>query len=156
MTKIILALVVVIGIIAAILVFKNKPALAPSPAESALASKSPTPAISAIPDINMSASPSVNPTTKGENFNVIFTDGNVSPDILKIKTGDTVTFVNNDNISHWPASGPHPIHTTCQGFDALRGLAKEESYSFTFEIAKVCPFHDHLNPGIRGQITVNP
>lgn len=88
---------------------------------------------------------------------IIISKNGVSPQNLTIKAGDTVRFTNNDSDLHWPASGVHPTHQICSGFDALHGLKQGEAYSFTFEEPKECPFHGHLNPGssiLKGKITV--
>ena len=77
-----------------------------------------------------------------------------SPPTLTIPAGTTVRFTNKDAELHWPASGIHPTHQLCPGFDALKGLRPGESYSFTFTQAKTCPLHDHLNPQVRGSIFV--
>ena len=90
----------------------------------------------------------------GSEVEVDMISGAFSPAELTIKTGTTVKFVNKDAAPHWPASGPHPIHTTCPGFDALSGVKPGESYSFTFTAVKECPMHDHLNPSVHGKITV--
>jgi plastocyanin len=77
-----------------------------------------------------------------------------SPADLAIKVGDTVMFKNDDTRDHWPASDPHPIHNICPGFDALGGVPPGGNYSYTFTVAKQCPFHDHLMPRTKGSITV--
>ena len=77
-----------------------------------------------------------------------------SPAAVSVKKGTTVIFVNRDSIPHWPASGMHPTHQLCPGFDALRELQTGESYQFTFNDAKECPFHDHLNVSLRGKVTI--
>ena len=74
---------------------------------------------------------------------------------LTINKGDTVKFTNNDSQPHWPASNPHPVHTDLAGFDARKGLQQGESYSFAFTQTGTFGFHDHLNPGTQGTITVN-
>ncbi len=82
-----------------------------------------------------------------------------SPARVIIKVGDSVKFVNRDSAPHQPASNPHPTHTICSGFDALHGLDKNESYSYTFTVAKECPYHDHLNPfnsNFSGKVVVQP
>ena len=97
------------------------------------------------------------PTTISKTFEVIISPNGLSQSTLSIKIGNTVTFTNADTVLHWPASGMHPTHQICPGFDSLRGLKQGEKYSFTFEKAAVCPFHDHLNagnPAYRGSITV--
>lgn len=73
---------------------------------------------------------------------------------LIIKRGDTIVFRNNDNRTRWPASGVHPTHLLCPGFDASRPMQSGETYSHTFTEAKECPMHDHLMPSSRGKITV--
>lgn len=140
MIKAILILVIVVGIITAVFVFKKKSAIAPGPTES--------------PTINENVSSNPNTTSISQTVTIIFANGTATPNLVTIKTGDMVKFVNNDSVPRWPAAGTHPIHQTCLGFDALRGLATGESYSFQFNEAKTCPWHDHLKPSINGQITV--
>lgn len=79
---------------------------------------------------------------------------------IKIKKGDTVTWVNKDSVPHWPASAAHPTHTVYPGsdikkcgtseqgiiFDACRGLAAGESYSFKFDQSGTWKYHDHIKP----------
>ncbi|HEY4484439.1 MAG TPA: hypothetical protein VI978_01815 [Candidatus Paceibacterota bacterium] len=100
------------------------------------------------------SSPATSPTPTPEaqttqsipnTFLVQITDEGLSVKELNVKVGDTVTFKNLDSAPHWPAAGPHPTHQICPGFDALKGLSQNESYSFKFTEAKTCPFHDHLN-----------
>lgn len=103
-----------------------------------------------------SPSPAGAPAAAGT-VNLTRSGGRVNAAELNIKRGDTVVFVNNDSILWWPASGVHPIHQICPGFDSLRGLGKDESYSFTFNNVGTCPFHDHLdarNGGLLGKINV--
>lgn len=94
------------------------------------------------------------PVSTAETHVVEITSTAFIPATLKIKTGDTIKFINKDTKAHWPASGPHPQHTLCPGFDSQVGLKAGESFSFTFTEAKTCPMHDHLNPAIRGSIIV--
>jgi plastocyanin len=100
-----------------------------------------------------------NKTTTQDNSNQAVQSGEVTismtssgfiPDTVTVKSGTKVTFVNNDSTPHWPASDPHPIHNGLAGFDALKGLVKGESYSFTFTKAGSFGFHDHLNPSSQG------
>ena len=81
--------------------------------------------------------------------------GNVFfPSELTIRVGDTVVFTNEDEVSHWPASGIHPTHLLCPGFDSLKEVAKGETYSYTFEKPGTCPMHDHLMPRMNGKIII--
>lgn len=92
------------------------------------------------------------------------------PSEAVINAGDTVKFVNLTNQLSWPASGIHPTHEFYPGsgitkcgtpeagiiFDACRGLKNGESFSFTFTFAfkGTWPFHDHLQPSLKGKIIV--
>lgn len=69
-----------------------------------------------------------------------------SPKTTTVKAGTKVTFANNGQALHWPASAIHPTHQLLPGFDALRGLATGETYSFTFTKTGSWNCHDHLNP----------
>ncbi len=117
------------------------PAPAPSPAPE------PTPA----PAPKSGVAPKAGPVVTVEMIPDAF-----SPQTLTIAVGTTVRFVNKDKVARWPASGNHPIHDICPGFDSKQSIKPGGSYSFTFTVAKQCPMHDHLNPAIRGIILVNP
>lgn len=90
------------------------------------------------------------------------TSSGFSPSTLTINASDTVTFVNRDTLTHWPASDVHPTHTLypesggCIGskFDACRGLEQGEIFPFTFNVAGTWTYHDHLSPGFTGTIIV--
>lgn len=116
--------------------------------EEALQSASPTPSVSA------SASPTAAVAYKPVSYTVKLTSGGLSPASLSILAGDTVTLVNNTDAAFWPASNPHPTHTDCPGFDAKRGLRNGESYTLTFSKIQTCGYHNHLDPAMRGTITV--
>lgn len=90
----------------------------------------------------------------GATHRVKMKDNAFAPEELSIKAGDTVIFDNEDEVAHWPASGVHPTHLLCPGFDALKALEQGESYSFTFANPGTCPMHDHLLPSMTGKIIV--
>ena len=101
------------------------------------------------------------PTTAASNtpvaitaVTISITDTGFEPAQVTVAVGAKVTFLNNGQALHWPASAPHPTHTALPGFDAKKGLATGESYSFTFDTAGVWKFHDHLNPNLFGSVTV--
>jgi len=76
------------------------------------------------------------------------------PSSLTVRTGTTVTFVNKDTKSHWPASAPHPTHTIYPELDPKAGIAAGASWAFTFDKAGEWKFHDHLTPTFFGTVTV--
>ena len=91
-----------------------------------------------------------------------------SPNIVTIKAGDAVEFVNKGTIPIWPASDVHPTHTVYPGsgigkcgsseesaiFDACGGVPPGESYTFTFLQRGNWSLHDHLHPLLTGTIVV--
>ena len=93
---------------------------------------------------------------------VVYTDAGYTPNSVRIKVGETVTFQNNSSGSIWPASGLHPTHDVyptkggciSSAFDACKGLKSGESWSFKFNEAGTWKYHDHLNPNDRGAVEV--
>jgi plastocyanin len=71
-----------------------------------------------------------------------------------VKAGTTVTFINNGQALHRPASDPHPIHTGLPGLDAGKGLATGETYVFTFTKVGTFGMHDHFNTSLKATIIV--
>ncbi|MBI2639895.1 MAG: hypothetical protein HYW90_03360 [Candidatus Sungbacteria bacterium] len=86
---------------------------------------------------------------------IMMKDNQFVPGELTINAGDEVVFVNEDVDPHWPASGVHPTHLLCPGFDSRRGIAKGEMYTYVFEAPATCPMHDHSLPGMKGKIIIN-
>ena len=103
-----------------------------------------------------SVSPSVSPTPQAKGATVTITDAGFSPSTITVKPGTTVTFVNDGQGPHWPASNPHPTHTDLPGFDAKHALATGETYSFVFQKIGQWGYHDHLNPSTMGVVIVQP
>lgn len=83
-----------------------------------------------------------------------YVQGGFSPNEVTVAPGTTVKFINRTDTPVWPASDPHPVHTALPGFDALRGLGKDESYSFKFDKVGEWKFHNHLSPGATGKVIV--
>ncbi len=76
------------------------------------------------------------------------------PEKLVIRTGDIVKFTSNKKSWFWPASNPHPSHTTYALFDPKKPLAAQESWDFKFEQVGEWRYHDHLAPYFTGIIIV--
>ncbi|MEK7481023.1 MAG: hypothetical protein AAB604_02895 [Patescibacteria group bacterium] len=97
--------------------------------------------------------PLPSPYQKQDQVIRITADG-FDPTEITIKKGEIVIFINDDTRPHWPASAVHPTHTQCPGFDALRGFMQGEEYRHQFLKSQTCPFHDHLNPSLKGTIII--
>ncbi len=100
--------------------------------------------------------------------NILVTDTGFSPKKITITKGTAVTWINNGNALHWPASDIHPTHTVYPGstiekcltpekgtvLDACRGLKHDEKFSFTFNEIGKWGMHDHLYPGYTMSVEV--
>ncbi|MBI2544978.1 MAG: cupredoxin domain-containing protein [Candidatus Aenigmarchaeota archaeon] len=101
-------------------------------------------------------------TSTGVSHAVAMTSSGFSPSDITINAGDSVKFTNQDSASHWPASDPHPTHNGypetggCTGskFDACKALGQGETFEFTFTYKGQWCYHDHLNPNLKGCVTV--
>ena len=103
-----------------------------------------------------------------QTYTVRITSGGFEPATMTAEHGDTVIFRNDASSAAWPASFVHPTHTVYPGsgiekcgtsaqgsiFDACRGLATGESFSFQFNEHGTWRYHNHLNPGMTGTIVV--
>ena len=89
-----------------------------------------------------------------EEGSIVMNENGFSPATITVPKGTLVVFSNKGSRPHWPASAVHPTHELLPGFDALRGIAPGESYSFTFTKAGTWKYHDHLNPSRTGSVTV--
>ncbi len=101
-----------------------------------------------------STTPTPTATPAAKTVTINMTSSGFSPATITINKGDTVTFVNQDTKSRWPASAPHPTHTDYPEFDAKMGIVAGGSWSFTFTKTGTWKFHDHLNPSQFGSVTV--
>lgn len=95
-------------------------------------------------------------------------DGGFEPNIVEIKKGDEVEWINSSSKPVWPASDIHPTHKLYPNssiekcgtdeekniFDACRGIEPNEKWSFTFNEAGEWSYHDHLNPSLTGKVIV--
>jgi len=94
-------------------------------------------------------------------------DGNsFTPSTVTIAQGGTVTFTDTAG-QMWLASDPHPSHTVydgtsrsqhCEagytGAKPLDECGTGSSFSFTFDKVGSWGYHDHLNDGAHGTVTV--
>ncbi len=108
------------------------------------------------------------PVTAPQTVTVTYDGKAFSPSAVTVKVGDTVLFKDAANKNMWVASDEHPTHTEYDGssrtthcaagytgttpFDQCKG--ENADYSFTFTKAGAIEYHDHLNPGAHGTVTV--
>jgi len=87
---------------------------------------------------------------------VLVQNGKFNPQVLTVKKGTEVTWVNKDIEPCWIASDPHPIHNGYPGFDAGKSMIQDETYKFKFDKVGTFGYHDHLNITNTGKIIVEP
>jgi plastocyanin len=84
--------------------------------------------------------------------------GVLSPRDVTVAPGSRVTFVNNHNRAHQPASEPHPEHGSCPAIDQIGTIAVGQSRtSGNLNTPGACRYHDHLddrNTSLQGVIRV--
>jgi amicyanin len=76
-----------------------------------------------------------------------------SPQEIRIKVGDTVTWINEDSAPHIVASDPHPTHTDLPGLESS-SMATGQSYTFQFTKAGTFGYHCHIHPSMKGTVIV--
>lgn len=89
-----------------------------------------------------------------ETSTVIYDESGFQPAEIKVKIGQTVTFINKSNKPFWPASDPHPSHGGYGQFDPRQPIGLEQSWSFVFNEEGVWNYHDHLLSNKRGVVYV--
>lgn len=84
--------------------------------------------------------------------------GGISPRAVTLARGGRVTVINSNNRVHEISSDAHPNHTDCPEINLLGTLSPGQTgMTGALNTARVCGFHDHLNPddaGLRGTITI--
>jgi plastocyanin len=85
---------------------------------------------------------------------VVYTNSGFSPVNLTVKRGTTVIFRNDSSGQLWVASDPHPVHTDLSSFDSRQGIAPGESFRYTFNETGTWGYHNHLDSGDEGTVTV--
>lgn len=73
----------------------------------------------------------------------------VLPVTVKIKTGESVAWINKDRAQHLIVSD-----TGYPGFKGQGALGYNDMYLFTFNTAGTYSYHDQFNPSLKGTIIV--
>lgn len=85
---------------------------------------------------------------------VTLTSAGFAPNPITVKTGTTVTFVNESSGAMWVASDPHPSHSILPEFDAKASMSRGSTYEYTFTKVGTWTYHNHLNPSAKGTVVV--
>lgn len=88
---------------------------------------------------------------------ITLTDGGFTPVQVSVKSGGKVAYTNNSGAKIQIGSDPHPTHTANDELtegDFVIEIEPEASATVTLTKTGTWGYHDHLNPGIRGKVTV--
>lgn len=90
----------------------------------------------------------------GDTHYIHRTDTGYAPAEITIMVGDTIVWMNDSDVHHWPASDIHPTHSIYPEFDPLEPIGPGESWAFTFKKVGEWRFHDHIRANLKGTVTV--
>jgi plastocyanin len=74
------------------------------------------------------------------------TGASFSPQTIKIKKGQSVTWVNQDTTPHQVMANPYPTGTSLPSLNSTEPMVLGESYTATFDKTGTYAYHDPLNP----------
>jgi plastocyanin len=94
------------------------------------------------------------PSANGETAIVELNQNNSLPDVLIVKVGTTVTWVNRASVERHVVSTPFPEHTDLPGLDSRQNISTGGSYSYTFMKRGTFGYVDYLNPSVSGKVIV--
>lgn len=116
--------------------------------------QAPSPSPQASPAQTSPATESARPADEMDQNVVKISTTGFSPQNITIKTGESVTWVNEDNESHQVNSAVHPTHQVYPPLNSVGLLKAGEKKSLNFPDAGSYKYHDHLNPSLTGSVTV--
>lgn len=154
--SIVVGLVIIVAVIFFVMRGNGDETVVPTATATPAATVAPVGLIQLAPTTTPQVTPSPNAPVAAApaGVTVSIDDTSFTPATVTVKAGTTVTFVNNGQGTHWPASNPHPIHTGLAGLDAKKALSTGETFSFTFSKVGTFGFHDHLNTRVTGTVVV--
>lgn len=99
--------------------------------------------------------PSAKPQELAAGGEVVISKAGFTPEVILVKKGTSVTWINKDSLPHQVTTDPYPTNDGLPGFDSGEPLMTRDSYTFTFEKVGKFTYHDNLNPrSFQGTIIV--
>lgn len=120
----------------------------------ALSRHSSTPATGSLPATSLPStaqSPSQSPAKSAAT--ITYGANGFSPSTTTVKSGDSVTFVNNTSEEIQVDSDPHPVHTDDTDLN-VGSIAPGQSKTVVLTKKGSFGFHNHLDPTDMGRITI--
>ncbi len=94
------------------------------------------------------------PKSVPQEHSVVLTTSGFEPSDLTVKKGDTVKFKTELNSPFWPASDPHPLHTTYSTFDSKKPIEPGQSWTFVANKVGEWSYHDHLFSSFKAKLII--
>lgn len=102
---------------------------------------------------NASPTAYTTPTSTTSQLKIVAKSTGFEPQTITIKAGQTVTWTNQSGTKVFVASSPHPTHTDYPPLNL--GVIENGGTKFlSFPTPGTYKYHNHLNPGQYGSITV--
>lgn len=77
------------------------------------------------------------------------------PQTIKVKRGQAVTWVNQDDKPHHVVADPFPSGDSLKSLNSIEPLTKDDAYTSTFEKMGTFTYHDQLDPvGFKATVIV--
>ncbi len=137
---IIAAVVVIVAIVAVLALNHGTGSVTPTP----------SPAASSAP---VTETPSTTPSSPAASTTVHYTSNGFSPASVTVKSGESITFVNDTNSTIQVDSNPHPVHTDDPDLN-VGAIAPGQSKSATLNKTGTFGIHNHLSPSVMGSVTI--
>ncbi|OGH12134.1 MAG: hypothetical protein A2776_01225 [Candidatus Levybacteria bacterium RIFCSPHIGHO2_01_FULL_40_10] len=93
-------------------------------------------------------------SSSGKTYILELREEGYSPNEIKIKKGEIITFKTTLGKPFWPASDIHPTHGIYPEFDPGDAIMSDKTWSYKFNKVGKWRFHDHLAPYFTGTVLV--
>ncbi|HEY6736422.1 MAG TPA: cupredoxin family copper-binding protein [Candidatus Saccharimonadia bacterium] len=147
-TAIAVAVIVLVVIIAAAAYALNR--TRQSVTQLASPTPTPLPTLAAAPVTATAATAASTPAPSAITVKASIKDMAFSPAGLTVKAGTTVTWKNEDSVSH------NVVETDGQAGPSSGTLANGQTYSFAFSTPGTYHYHCSIHPSMTGTVTVTP
>lgn len=87
-------------------------------------------------------------------FTVSFNGERFNPESVVTTACDVLRIVNESDVRHQPAVGPHPSHYAFSEFEAKKPPQRGETFTVLLNRVGQYSFHDHLHPKVEGNLAI--
>lgn len=85
---------------------------------------------------------------------ISYQDGEFTPNVITVRKGTTIRFINRGSDNMWVVSNPHPAHSDLPDLDQKNVSRTGGSYQYTFSVVGRWGYHNHVLPQANGTIIV--